>query len=142
MDWPVYKLKVCNLVFIEFAQAEQQKVNKHLKCDGNFNIQCQLEHFEYEMNQTFHTKHDLNNFNKNCMHSTRFLSQIFSQDGKNMKTLRLVIFHQIGIVSVLFCNFFSDVTLYKQTDPFPLSSLCPYKHLKPLYKSPAVSYLY
>ena len=53
MDWPVWKLQVCNLVLIWFAQAEQQKENKHLKLNNDFNIQHQLEHFEYEINRTF-----------------------------------------------------------------------------------------
>ena len=44
MDWPVCKLQVCNLVFNEFAQAEQQKVNKHPKFDANFDIRRQLDH--------------------------------------------------------------------------------------------------
>ena len=52
MDWPVRKLQVCNLLLILFAQAEQQKVNKHPKFDNNFDILCQFEHFEYEMNWT------------------------------------------------------------------------------------------
>ena len=52
MDWPLYKLQVCNLIFDKFAQAEQQKVNKHPRFDANFNIQCQLEHFGYDMNRT------------------------------------------------------------------------------------------
>ena len=50
MDWTVGKLQVCNLVLIEYAQAEQQKVNKHpTTFDANFNIERQLDHFEYEM---------------------------------------------------------------------------------------------
>ena len=52
MDWPVCKLQVCTLVLIEFAQAEQQKVNKHPNFEDNFDIRYQLEHFEYEMNWT------------------------------------------------------------------------------------------
>ena len=52
MDWPVCELRVCNLVLIQFAQAEKQKVNKHPKFDDNFDIQRQLEHIEYEMNWT------------------------------------------------------------------------------------------
>ena len=52
MDWPVCKLQVPNLVLIKFAQAEQQKVNKHPKFDNNFDIRSQLEHFKYEMNWT------------------------------------------------------------------------------------------
>ena len=52
MDWPVCKLQVCNLVFNKFAKAEHQKVNKHPKFDANFDIQRQLEHFEYDMNRT------------------------------------------------------------------------------------------
>ena len=41
MGWPVCKLQVFNLVSIEFAQADQQKVNKHPKFDDNFDIQHQ-----------------------------------------------------------------------------------------------------
>ena len=52
MDWPVCKLQVCNLVFNKFAQAEQKKVNKHPKFDANFDIQCQLGHFKFDMNRT------------------------------------------------------------------------------------------
>ena len=56
MDWPVCKLQVCNLVFNKFAQAEYQKVKKHSKFDANFDIQRQLEQFEYDMNCTQETK--------------------------------------------------------------------------------------
>ena len=56
MDWPVYKLQVCNLVFGKFAHAEYQKVNKHPKFATNFDIRRQLEHFEYDMNRTQETK--------------------------------------------------------------------------------------
>ena len=49
---PVCKLQVCNLILILFAQAELQKVNKHPKFNNIFDIRCQLEHFEYEMNRT------------------------------------------------------------------------------------------
>ena len=52
MDWSVCKLQVCNLVFNTFAQAEQQKVNKHPKFNANFYIRRQLKHFEYDMNST------------------------------------------------------------------------------------------
>ena len=52
MDLPVCKLQVCNLVLIDFAQAELQKVNKHPKFDTNFDIQRQLDHLEYDMNRT------------------------------------------------------------------------------------------
>ena len=46
MDWTVGKF----LVLIEYAQAEQQKVNKHpTTFDANFDIQRRLDHFEYEM---------------------------------------------------------------------------------------------
>ena len=31
-------------------------VNKHTKFDNNFDIRCQLEHFEYEMNRTLNLK--------------------------------------------------------------------------------------
>ena len=34
-----------------------QKVKKHPKLDDNFDIQRQLEHFKYEMNQTLITKY-------------------------------------------------------------------------------------
>ena len=53
MDWPVCMLQFCDLVFDKFAKAEYQKVNKHPKFEANFDIECQLEHFEYEMNRTF-----------------------------------------------------------------------------------------
>ena len=49
MDWMICKLHVCKLVLIEFVLSKQQQVNKHPKFDENFNIQRQLEHFEYEM---------------------------------------------------------------------------------------------
>ena len=52
MDWPVCMSQVCNLVFDKFAKAEYQKVNKHPKFNANFDIQHQLEHFEYDMNRT------------------------------------------------------------------------------------------
>ena len=45
-------LQICKSVLIEFAPSKWQKVNKHLKFNNNFDIHCQLEHFEYEMNQT------------------------------------------------------------------------------------------
>ena len=38
---------------MEFATSKQQKVNKHPKFDDNFDIQGQLEHFEYEMIRAF-----------------------------------------------------------------------------------------
>ena len=47
MDWPVYKLQVCNLVLIQFAQAEYQKVNKHPKFDNSVGSGLQLEHFKF-----------------------------------------------------------------------------------------------
>jgi hypothetical protein len=37
---------------IELVPSKLQKVNKHPKFDDNFNIQRQLEHFEYDMNRT------------------------------------------------------------------------------------------
>ena len=40
----VCKLQVCKLVLIEI-----ENINKHSKFDYNFDIQRQLEHFEYEM---------------------------------------------------------------------------------------------
>ena len=49
MDWPVCKLQVHNLVLIEFAQAEQKKVNKQPKFENNFDVWQHLEHFEYEL---------------------------------------------------------------------------------------------
>ena len=52
MDWPVCKLQACNLGLNKFAPAEQQRVNKHQKLDANFDIRCQLEHFDYDMNRT------------------------------------------------------------------------------------------
>ena len=56
MDLPACKLQFCNLLLIEFAQAEQQNVNKHPKFDNNFDIRRQLEHFEYEMIHAYITK--------------------------------------------------------------------------------------
>ena len=52
MDWPVCKLQVCNLVIYKFAPEEQKKVNKHPKFVDNFDIQHQLEHFEYDIDLT------------------------------------------------------------------------------------------
>ena len=52
MDWPVCKLQVCNLVFDKFAPSKWQNLNNHPKFDNNFDIQCQLEHLEYDMNHT------------------------------------------------------------------------------------------
>ena len=37
---------------IEFAQSNSKKVNKHSKFDKNFDIWCQVEHSEYDMNRT------------------------------------------------------------------------------------------
>ena len=51
MERPFCKLQVCNLILIEFAQAELE-VNKHPKFDNNFDIRRQLEHFLYDMNRT------------------------------------------------------------------------------------------
>ena len=45
MDWPA-------LVFNRFAKAEYQKLNKHHN-DANFDIQSQLEHFQYDMKRTY-----------------------------------------------------------------------------------------
>ena len=39
-------------VLIELAPAKEQKVNKHPKFDDKFDIRCQSENFEYEMNRT------------------------------------------------------------------------------------------
>ena len=52
MDRPVCKLQVCNLVLLNLSKQNSKKVNKHPKFDANFDIQCQLELFEYEMNRT------------------------------------------------------------------------------------------
>ena len=52
MDWLVCKLHVCNLVFDKFVCADLQKVNEHPKVDANFDIQYQLEQFQYDMNRT------------------------------------------------------------------------------------------
>ena len=52
MNWPVCKLQVCNFVCNKFAPAELQKVNKRPKFNANFDIQCQLEHLECDMNRT------------------------------------------------------------------------------------------
>ena len=51
MEQPFCKLQVCNLILIEFAQAELE-LNKHPKFNNNFDIRRQLEHLEYEMNRT------------------------------------------------------------------------------------------
>ena len=40
---------------VEFTPSKYQKVNKHPKFDNNCDIQCQLEHFEYDMNRTLET---------------------------------------------------------------------------------------
>ena len=45
-------LQICESVLIGFAPSKQQKVNKHPKLNNNFNIRCQLEHFEDEMRLT------------------------------------------------------------------------------------------
>ena len=52
MDWPACKLQVCNLDLSKFAQAELQKVNNYSKIYDNFDIQRQVEHFEYEIIHT------------------------------------------------------------------------------------------
>ena len=49
MYWIVCKLQVYKLVLIEFALSKYQQANEHPKFNDNFNIWCQLEHFEYEM---------------------------------------------------------------------------------------------
>ena len=46
------KLQTCNLQTgqsISYKYVNQLKVNRHPKFNNNFNIQRQLEHFEYEM---------------------------------------------------------------------------------------------
>ena len=41
-----------NHVLIEFAPSKKQKVNKHPNFDNIFDMQRQLEHFQYDMNRT------------------------------------------------------------------------------------------
>ena len=56
-------LQTCNLhtirsnsykaILIEFPLSKQPNINKHPKFDNNFDIWCQLEHFDYEMIHAF-----------------------------------------------------------------------------------------
>ena len=45
-------LRYVNQLLIEFALSKYQKVNKHPKVIDNFDIRCQLEHLNYDMNHT------------------------------------------------------------------------------------------
>ena len=55
-NWSVHKLQMSKSVLIEFAPSKLQKVNKHPKFNNNFNIWHQLEHIEYDMNQTLKSR--------------------------------------------------------------------------------------
>ena len=42
-------------VLIELAPSKEERVNKYLKFENNFDIQFQLKHFEYDMKPTINT---------------------------------------------------------------------------------------
>ena len=48
----IFEKKVRILTGLTICPIKIAKVNKHPEFEDNFNIRCQLEHFEYEMNQT------------------------------------------------------------------------------------------
>ena len=53
-NWPLCKLQVCNLFLINLlSRIEKSKYTSKFHAD--FNIQRQLEHFEYDMNRTLGT---------------------------------------------------------------------------------------
>ena len=79
----IFVLSVCKF---SFAKAEQQKVNKHQKFYNNFNIQHQLEHFEYEMNWTLDNFKSINRRYLHGFSKINFVkSQTFFFRQKNVK---------------------------------------------------------